>query len=117
MAKIIFEADDNRKGNVDKIFVINKQILQKGDKIANIIIQNKVYEMKAPITGEVQNIFVYENKVINSGDILLYLTPIKPTLKAQNYGSDQSYNTISFNNLGKYNVHNRVPIDIKKSET
>ncbi|WFG96818.1 2-oxo acid dehydrogenase subunit E2 [Spiroplasma citri] len=117
MSKIIFEADDNRKGIVDKIFVTNKQVVQKGDKIANIITQNKVYEIKAPITGEVLNVIVYENKVINSGDVLLDLLPFEPTLNEQHNHFEQPYNTVSFNGSGKYNMQNRPPIDIKKSET
>ncbi|QED24268.1 2-oxo acid dehydrogenase subunit E2 [Spiroplasma citri] len=117
MSKIIFEADDNRKGIVDKIFVTNKQVVQKGDKIANIITQNKVYEIKAPITGEVLNIIVYENKVINSGDVLLDLLPFEPTLNEQHNHFEQPYNTVSFNGSGKYNMQNRPPIDVKKSET
>jgi len=117
MAKIIFEADDNRKGIVDKIFVTNKQVVQKGDKLANIITQNKVYEIKAPITGEVLNLIVYENKVINSGDVLLDLLPFEATLNEQDNNFEQPYNTISFNGFGKYNVQNRPPIDVKKSET
>ncbi|ELL44303.1 2-oxo acid dehydrogenase subunit E2 [Spiroplasma melliferum] len=117
MAKIIFEADDNRKGIVDKIFVTNKQVVQKGDKIANIITQNKVYEIKAPITGEVLNLIVYENKVINSGDVLLDLLPFEPTLNEQHNHFEQPYNTVSFNGSGKYNMQNRPPIDVKKSET
>ncbi|WP_338992102.1 hypothetical protein [Spiroplasma endosymbiont of Seladonia tumulorum] len=117
MAKIIFEADDNRKGIVDKIFVTNKQVVQKGDKLANIITQNKVYEIKAPITGEVLNLIVYENKVINSGDVLLDLLPFEATLNEHDNNFEQPYNTISFNGFGKYNVQNRPPIDVKKSET
>ncbi|WP_342256039.1 2-oxo acid dehydrogenase subunit E2 [Spiroplasma endosymbiont of Poecilobothrus nobilitatus] len=117
MTKIIFEADDNRKGIVDKIFVTNKQVVQKGDKLANIITQNKVYEIKAPITGEVLNLIVYENKVINSGDVLLDLLPFESTINEQDNNFEQPYNTISFNGSGKYNVQNRPPIDVKKSET
>ncbi|PQP78266.1 hypothetical protein C6B38_07105 [Spiroplasma sp. ChiS] len=117
MVKIIFEADDNRKGIVDKIFVTNKQVVQKGEKIANIITQNKVYEIKASITGEVLNVIVYENKVINSGDVLLDLLPFDPTLNEQHNHFEQPYNTFSFNGSGKYNMQNRPPIDVKKSET
>lgn len=117
MEKIIFESDDNRKGIVDKIFVTNKQVVQKGDKLANIITQNKVYEIKAPINCEVLNLIVYENKVINSGDVLLDLLPFEATLNKQDNNFKQHYNTISFNGYGKYNVQNRPPIDVKKSET
>ncbi|GAA6238080.1 MAG: hypothetical protein SPLM_02030 [Spiroplasma phoeniceum] len=117
MAKIIFEADDNRKGIVDKIFVTNKQVVQKGNKLANIITQNKVYEIKAPITGEVLNLIVYENKVINSGDALLDLLPFEATLNEHDNNFEQPYNTISFNGYEKYNVQNRPQIDVKKSET
>ncbi|WP_053390558.1 2-oxo acid dehydrogenase subunit E2 [Spiroplasma kunkelii] len=117
MTKIIFEADDNCKGIVDKIFVTNKQVVQKGDKLSNIITQNKVYEIKAPITGEVLNIIVYENKVINSGDVLLNLLPFEATLNEHDNNFEQPYNTIYFNGSGKYNVQNRPPIDVKKSET
>ncbi|UZQ29820.1 MAG: 2-oxo acid dehydrogenase subunit E2 [Spiroplasma phoeniceum] len=117
MTKIIFEADDNSKGIVDKIFVTNKQVVQKGDKLANIITQNKVYEIKAPITSEVLNLIVYENKVINSGDVLLDLLPLEEALNEHGNNFDQPYNSIYFNGSGKYNVQNQPSIDVKKSET
>ncbi len=116
MEKIIFEADDNRKGIVDKIFVTNKQVVQNGDKIANIITQNKVYEIKAPITGYVLNLIVYENKVINSVDVLLDLLSFEATLNEQDNNFEQTYNNIYFNGSGKYNVQNRLSIVVKKSE-
>ncbi|AOX43614.1 hypothetical protein S100390_v1c02710 [Spiroplasma sp. NBRC 100390] len=117
MAKIIFEADDNRKGIIDKLFVKNQQKVQVGDKIANVITQNKVYEIKTSEDGEVQNLIAYENKVINSGDILLEIVPLEPTLNEQKYETSQIYNTSSFSGASRYNANNNPPGDIKKSET
>ncbi len=117
MAKIIFEADVNRKGIIDKLFVKNQQKVQVGDKIANVITQNKVYEIKTSEDGEVQNLIAYENKVINSGDILLEIVPLEPTLNEQKYETSQIYNTSSFSGASRYNANNNPPGDIKKSET
>ncbi|WP_425380345.1 2-oxo acid dehydrogenase subunit E2 [Spiroplasma endosymbiont of Stenodema calcarata] len=117
MAKIIFEADDNRKGIIDKLFVKNEQKVQAGDKIANVITQNKVYEIKTPEAGEVQNLLAYENKVIKSGDILLEIVPLKPILNEENYDARQIYNTSSFGVSSKYNANNIPSEDSKKTET
>ncbi|UNF61599.1 MULTISPECIES: 2-oxo acid dehydrogenase subunit E2 [Spiroplasma] len=117
MAKIIFEADDNRKGIIDKLFAKNQQKVQAGDKIVNVITQNKVYEIKTPEAGEVQNLIAYENKVINSGDVLLEIVPLEPALNDQKYETSQDYNTSSFLGSSRYNAANNPSIDIKKSET
>ncbi|AGM25884.1 hypothetical protein SSYRP_v1c02880 [Spiroplasma syrphidicola EA-1] len=109
MGKIFFEADDNRKGIIDNVFVKEGQLVQKDDKLVNVVTQSRVYEIKAPGPGVVTNLSIYENKVINTGDILLELNN-----QASHYNHhDQKniYNKSNFTNVRFDNNQN------KKTET
>ncbi|AHF61356.1 hypothetical protein P344_05865 [Spiroplasma mirum ATCC 29335] len=122
MVKIIFEADDNRKGIIDKLFVNNDQEVKANDKLTSVVTQNKIYEIKAPMAGIIKNILVYENKVINSGDVLLEI---------QDADSPHVLNNESSTTQGTYGVYNQPSVnnrynnernpyqqnDNKKSET
>ncbi|AGM24856.1 2-oxo acid dehydrogenase subunit E2 [Spiroplasma chrysopicola] len=109
MGKIFFEADDNRKGIIDNVFVKEGQPVQTGDKLVNVVTQSRVYEIKAPGPGVVTNLSIYENKVINTGDILLELN--SQSKHYNHHDQKNIYNKSNFTNVRFDNNQN------KKTET
>ncbi|WP_338971447.1 2-oxo acid dehydrogenase subunit E2 [Spiroplasma endosymbiont of Panorpa germanica] len=70
MNRIKFKTESNLKGIVEKVYVLDGEIVKKGQVIAKISTQLETFDVVAHVNGVIKNINILESLIVTNGDII-----------------------------------------------
>ncbi|AHI54040.1 hypothetical protein SSABA_v1c06380 [Spiroplasma sabaudiense Ar-1343] len=70
MNRIKFKTNSNLKGIVEKVYVFDGDIVEKGQVIAKISTQLETFDIIAHVNGVIKNINILESLIVSNGDII-----------------------------------------------
>ncbi|AXK51327.1 2-oxo acid dehydrogenase subunit E2 [Spiroplasma alleghenense] len=70
MNRIKFKTSSNLKGIVEKVYVLDGDIVKKGQVISKISTQLETFDVIAHVNGVIKNINILESLIVSNGDII-----------------------------------------------